>query len=363
MVDTGNPLRVWALVPGPPDLHPGQRFRIEQWAPPLRQEGIHVEYVPFLNAPEVRLLQQPGPLVSKVRVLLTAMWRRLSETPRAGSCDLVYVFRESALVGPAIVERLLARRRVPFVFDFDDAVWVRYVSPSNSYFSLLRFPGKTGTSCRMARAVIAGNSFLESYTRRYNDRVTVVPTTIDTDLYRPRSLLGHGVPIIGWTGSHSTARYLEIIRPALERLRQRLAYKMVVVGAEGFAPRGVEVEHRPWRSASEVKDLSDFDVGVMPLADTEWERGKCALKALQYMALGIPPVLSPVGANREVVEDGVSGRFAASSEEWERALYHLLTEPELRARLGVAARTRVETSYSTRVHAPRVADVLRRAGR
>jgi glycosyltransferase involved in cell wall biosynthesis len=206
---------------------------------------------------------------------------------------------------------------------------------------------------------MAGNSFLAEYAGRYNGRVSVVPTTIDTDAYRPSTRAPNRTPVIGWTGSRTTAPYLEIIRPALERLRRRTEFKLVVVGADGFAPRGVEVEHRPWRSSTEVQDLTDIDVGVMPLADTEWERGKCALKALQYMALGVPPVVSPVGANRQVVEDGVSGRFAESSEEWETTLHLLLTEPGLRARLGRAARARVEASFSCRVQVPRVATVFR----
>jgi len=354
-------LRVLALVPSRRDVSPGQRYRIEQWEPHLRKEGIRIEYAPFLGPEDDGLLQRRGKVGRKAGILLSSLARRVRLAARASGYDLVYLFRESAHIGPAIVERVLAARRIPYVFDFDDAVWVRYVSPANSYFSFLRFPGKTATTCRKARQVMAGNGFLGAYARRYNERVTVVPTTIDTEAYRLLPSRTQGTPVIGWTGSHSTARYLEIIRPALERLRRRVTFKMVVVGATGFAASGVEVEHRPWRSASEVEDLSDFDVGVMPLADTDWERGKCALKALQYMALGIPPVVSPVGVNVEVVEEGRTGRFARSSEEWEDALSTLLTDPELRRRLGAAARTRVEAAFSARAHAPRVSQIFKEA--
>lgn len=356
-------LRILALVPSPLDVNPGQRYRIEQWERHLRGEGIHVDYSPFLTRPTASLLQQPGQVAAKTFGLLAALRRRARLALGVTGYDLVYLFRESAHIGPAIVERILSARGIPYVFDFDDAVWVRYISPSNSYYSLLRFPGKTATSCRGAAAVMAGNSFLADYAKRYNHRVRVVPTTIDTDAYRLASPPANRTPIVGWTGSHSTVRYLEIIRPALENLRRRLPFRMVVVGAEGFAPRGVEVEYRPWRSDTEVQDLSDFDVGVMPLAEGEWERGKCGFKALQYMALGVPPVLSPVGANREIVENGVNGCFAGSPEEWEAALRLLLTDSERRTRLGAAARARVEASFSARVHAPRVAEVFREASR
>jgi glycosyltransferase involved in cell wall biosynthesis len=354
-------LRVLALVPSRLDVSPGQRYRIEQWEPHLRTEGIRLDYACFLDAPADELLRQRGHVARKAATLVGALVRRLRLARTASGYDLVYLFRESALLGPALVERVLARRRIPYVFDFDDAVWVRYVSPANSYYSFLRFPGKTATVCRKAREVMAGNAFLAAYARRYNERVTVVPTTIDTEAYRPLPVRASGVPVVGWTGSHSTARYLELIRPALERLRELTTFRMVVVGATGFAARGVEIEHRPWRSATEVQDLSDFDVGVMPLADTDWERGKCALKALQYMALGVPPVVSPVGVNADVVEEGRTGLLARSTEEWVEALRALVEKPELRGRLGSAARARVEAAFSMRVHAPRVARLFREA--
>jgi glycosyltransferase involved in cell wall biosynthesis len=352
-------LRVLALVPFPPDVSPGQRYRVEQWDRFLRAENIAIHYDSFLAPTEALLLHRPGRVLTKARAMLTALRRRIRLARTASGYHLVYLFRESSHIGPAVVERILAARRIPFVFDFDDAVWVRYVSPTNAYYSLLRFPGKTASSCRLASRVIVGNSFLAEYASRYNERVTIVPSTIDTDSYRPLPVRTQDPPVIGWTGSHSTVRYLKLIVPALTRLRRRTPFRMVVVGAEGFRADGVDVEYRPWRSAREVEDLSDFDVGVMPLTDGEWERGKCAFKALQYMALGIPPVVSPVGANLAVVEDGVNGRLAATTEQWEAVLHELLTAPETRARLGEAARARVETRFSARVQAPRMAKALR----
>jgi glycosyltransferase involved in cell wall biosynthesis len=352
---------VLAWVPEAVGRSPGQRYRIEQWDPYLRREGIEIAYAPFSDEALAALMKRRGSLGRKASGVARAWLRRMRDVRRARGFDLVYLFREGALMGPAVAERALRLVGPPFVFDFDDAVWIRYVSPANSYFSYLRFPGKTATLCRKARHVIAGNAYLHDYAERYNPNVTVVPTTIDTEVYRPLPVRRPTVPVIGWTGSYSTAQYLALVRPALERLRRRMAFRVVVVGAEGFHADGVEVEHRPWRAATEAADLADLDVGIMPLPDAPWERGKCGLKALQYMALGLPVVVSPVGCNTQIVEHGLNGLLARSTEDWEEGLGRLLQDPALRERMGREGRARVEASYSAAVQAPRVARVFREA--
>jgi len=354
-------MRVLAWVPEPLDINPGQRYRIEQWEPHLRRAGIEISYSPFATASLAARLKARGQVGAKAGGVLRALWRRLEEAWSRSRPDLVYVFREGALLGPAVAERILARRGIPFVFDFDDAVWVRYVSPANSYLSYLRFPGKTATLCRLARHVMAGNPHLRDYACRYNAGVTIVPSTIDMERYQARPRQRNAIPVIGWTGSYSTAQYLRLVRPGLERLRKRREFRFVVVGAQGFSADGVEVEHRTWRSATEADDLRDFDVGIMPLPDTPWERGKCGLKALQYMALEIPAVASPVGVNRDIIRHGENGLLASTEAEWEAALERLLTDASLRRALGRAGRATVEAGYSAAVHAPRVAEIFRSA--
>jgi glycosyltransferase involved in cell wall biosynthesis len=354
-------LKVLAWVPQEVDTSPGQRFRIEQWDPYLRREGIEITYAPFAPAHLTTLLQQPGRLAQKAGGIAKALRNRLRDAWKAPAFDLVYVFREGALLGPALIEQVLSSRGVPFVFDFDDAIWVRYVSPANSYLSYLRFPGKTATLCRLACHVMVGNNYLGDYASRYNERVSIVPTTIDTVKYTPILPRADQRPVIGWTGSYSTIQYLRQVRGALERLHARRDFRVVVVGGTGFDADAVEVEHRPWRSATEVQDISGFDIGIMPLPDAEWERGKCGLKALQYMALGIPSVVSPVGVNREIIEHGRNGFLATTEEDWVVTLDRLLVDPELRFRVGRAARVTVEERFSATVHAPRVAQVFRSA--
>lgn len=355
-------MKVLALVPAPLDTTPGQRFRIEQWAPHLESEGIEIDFAPFLDPRTEQAMRKPGGTLKKAVGVSRALGRRLGLAQRARDYDAVYVFREAALAGPPFVERLLARRGSRLVLDYDDAVWVSYLSAANPYLAKLKFPGKTATLCRIARHVMAGNAYLADYARRFNDRVSIVPTTIDTERYRPVPRAPNAVPVIGWTGSYSTAKYLEILGPTLRRLRERIPFRMVVVGGE-FRLDGVDVECRPWDSRREVDDLRGFDIGVMPLLDTEWERGKCGLKALQYMALEIPCVVSRVGVNTEIVKDGAEGFTASTEAEWEQALERLLRDSALRERLGHAARATVVRRYSAQVHAPRVAEILREAAR
>lgn len=354
-------MRVLAWVPQPTNTSPGQRFRIEQWEPHLKPHAIEIVYSPFASPELCALLPRRGHVVSKTLGVLRAVAGRLRESRRVGEFDLLYVFREGALLGPALAERIAARRGVPVVFDFDDAVWVRYVSPSNSVLSYLRFPGKTATLCRLSRHVMAGNHYLEQYARRFNTGVSVVPTTIDTDKYRLRPRRSGSRPVIGWTGSFSTVQYLRIVKPAVERLRRRYDFRFVVIGGSGFGAEGVEVEQRPWRAESEVEDLSDLDIGIMPLPDAEWERGKCGLKLLQYMALGIPAVASPVGANTKIIEHERNGLLVTSESDWEAELARLLADTALASRLGAAGRATVEARYSAQTQAPRVASIFHAA--
>jgi glycosyltransferase involved in cell wall biosynthesis len=352
-------VQVWA--PQPYDTSPGQRFRIEQWEPFLSEAGITLEYSPFMTPELSALLKRRRATLRKAVGVLAALRRRYLEALRAGRFDLVYIFREDAILGPAVPAWIAAARRVPFVFDFDDAVWIRYRSPSNPGFSRLRWPSKTATYCRHARLVLAGNPELQRYAESAGGHAIVVPTTIDTSKYVVPRRPANAPPVIGWTGSFSTEAYLETIRPALEELARRHRFRLVVVGGGAFRLSGAPVEHRPWRADREVEDLSDIDIGVMPLPDNPWERGKCGLKALQYMALGIPPVVSPVGVNSEIVGDGTSGFLAASTTEWVDRLSALLSNDDLRRRIGRAARALVEGEYSAAIHGPRVAHLLREA--
>jgi glycosyltransferase involved in cell wall biosynthesis len=273
--------------------------------------------------------------------------------------DAVLVHREASLLGPAWAERVAKARCRRLIFDFDDAVWLTYVSPTNRHLSYLKFPGKTRAICRMASLVLAGNDHLACWARQFNANVHVVPSTVTLREYRVRPAGQVGMPVVGWTGSHSSVQYLRLVAPALARLRRKLAFRVVLVGVSGVTMPGVDIECRSWNAATEARDLWDFDVGIMPLPDERWARGKCGMKAIQYMAVGVPAVVSPVGANRTIVRDGIDGFHASTEDEWVGALERLLIDIDLRRKLGLAARASVEANYSAEVQAPRVAALLK----
>lgn len=356
-------LRVLALVPYPTGRVPGQRYRIEQWVPHLRALGLEVALSPGLTATAYERLQRCGGLAAKAAGLLAAHARRRRQLRDLTGFDLAYVYREAVPGRSDWIERRLAGR-LPFVLDFDDAIYLPAVSPANAAFAWLKDPGKAERLCRLARRVMVGNDTLAAWAAPRSATVDVVPSTIDTDVYvpAPRDTANDDrLPVIGWTGSATTVPYLEALGPALERVRQQRSFELRVIGGQPRLPPALAARVVPWRAETEVADLLPLDVGLMPLSDDPWSRGKCGMKALQYMALGIPPVVSPVGVNATIVRHDENGLHATSDDEWVAALLRLLDDPGLRARLGTEARRTVEAGYSARVIVPRVAAIFREA--
>ena len=351
-------MRLLAIVPSMYDTSPGQRFRIEQWEPLLLQRGVEITYAPFENELLHGLLYQTGNLGSKLAHVSRGFARRLSVIKSVREFDAVYIFREAALLGPAVFERMIQRRRVPIVFDFDDAIFVSYRSPSNGYLSYLKFAAKTKTICRLASHVMVGNSYLAEYARQFNSNVTIVPTTIDTEKYSVRQKNADDVPVVGWTGSFSTVQHLDTLRSALQKLARQEKFRLRVIGTPEYHLEGVEVEALRWHSQTELADLRPVDIGIMPLPNDAWSKGKCGLKALQFMAMGIPTICSPVGVNTEIIQDGENGFIANTEQEWIDQLGRLLRSPTLRAQIGLAGRATVEQKYSAIAQVPRVYEVL-----
>jgi glycosyltransferase involved in cell wall biosynthesis len=349
-------IRVLALVPYPPGRAPGQRYRIEQWVPFLHQEGVRVTLSPFLSQRGMDVLYQTGHVAMKGWETVRGYLGRVTEALQPTSADVIFVYREAALLGPAWIERLLALRR-PLVFDFDDAIYLADTSQANAWSRGLKSATKVETICRMAHHVTVGNDFLARYAKDRAREVTVIPSTIDTDVYQVRPRARNRVPVIGWTGSVTTVPYLMALAHALRRLREKQEFELRVIGAK-VDIEGLAVRCLPWRAETEPDDLRSLDVGLMPLSGDEWSRGKCGMKALQYMALGIPPVVSPVGVNTTIVRDGVNGFYARTDDEWIDRMALLLEDGPLRRSLGQEARRTVEESYSARTHAPRFAKIL-----
>jgi glycosyltransferase involved in cell wall biosynthesis len=353
-------MRVLALIPSVFDTAPGQRFRIEQWDASLRESGVEIVYAPFECEELHSIISSRGRVGAKLRLVIKAFANRVRALLGVGDFDATYVFREAALFGPAVFEYWIKFSGVPMIFDFDDAVFIPYVSPSNGHLSRLKFPGKTRTICRLSSHVMAGNRHLADYARRVNSNVTIIPTTIDTDKYLLESSKPEApAPVIGWSGSFSTVQHLDILRAPLRRLAAREKFRLRIIGASDYRLDGVEVESVPWRSRTEIEDLRVIDIGMMPLPSDDWSRGKCGLKALQYMALGIPTICSPVGVNSDIIQDGVNGFLASTEDEWVEKLTTLLHSAELRKCLGLAGRRTVEAKFSARSQIPRVLKIFK----
>ena len=234
-------MKVLAIIPNIYDTSPGQRFRLEQWENILREKGVEITYSPFETEDLRRVLYHNGNTLAKIQAVLKNMNRRRREVKSLENFDLVYVFRETAILGPALFERKIADSGVPYIFDFDDAVFVAYKSPANGYLSYLKFPGKTRTICRLATHVMAGNEYLADYAREVNQNVTIIPTTIDTEKYQPdykRQTLAK-TPTIVWSGSFSTVQHLDTLRSALQKLAKTEKFKLRVIGTPQHEIEGV----------------------------------------------------------------------------------------------------------------------------
>jgi len=361
MARTERVRRVLCLVPS---LGAAIRYRLIQFFPMLDQEGFHCTLSSFLSPAGYAIFYKRGLLARKLLYALLGFLRRLGDLLRAIQADIVVVQREAAPFGPAIFEWIIGRiLRRPVIYDIDDPVFVPYVSPTyGALLSRLKFPGKTRTLVRISRKVICASQYVLRYVQSAGNDGIIIPTIVDTNVFKPLHRPPRDLPVIGWVGSHSTAQYLKLIAEAMQRLAHRRAFLLRVVGAERLIViEGVHVENVEWTLDGELGFFQGLDIGVYPIIEDDWSRGKTGFKAIQYMSVGVPPVCSPVGEVPEVVEDGVTGFLAATTEEWVDRLDQLLSDPDLRARMGSAGRRAVEEQYSIDRWGPVLVRVMQEA--
>lgn len=348
--------RILALSPIPEE-GAGCRFRIAQYAPFLASAGYELKIHPLFDERFFRMVYQPGRIGEKAGRLAWRTLARARAVWSSGKYDAVFIYREAYPIGPPLFERMIARRRIPIIYDFDDAIYLPNTSEANRLIGFLKRPGKTAEILRLSSHVIAGNQCLADYATDYATAITVIPTCVDTAVWKPSAgQRSHdAAPVIGWIGTPTTTSYLLQLSDALRRLAQSHRFILRVSGsAHPVEIAGVTVDNSPWQLSREVELFSTCDVGVYPLPDDPWARGKSGLKAIQFMACGVPLVAAPVGVNREIVRDGTSGFFATTPAEWVGRLRLLLESAELRARIGDAGRETVAQRYSLAVAAPRM---------
>ena len=328
------------------------RQRFEQYLPYLERAGHTYTVASLLDDDYLESRLKGGR--RDLAAAAGAAFRHLGHLLHARQFDLVVIGVELFPYFPALFEKYLALLRVPYVFDFDDPIFHYYdLSPHRWVRALLG--NKVRQVITGAAGVFAGSPYLVDYARQFNSRVEYLPTVIDLDRYpvtRDFSTRAERPFTIGWIGSSSTAPYLEQIRTALEEVQRYRPTRLVLVGAGSATLGGIPSDIRPWSEERESTDILKFDVGIMPLTDDAWSRGKCGFKLIQYMATGIPVVASPVGVNREIVEPGVNGYLPASSSGWVDAFLELSNKSALAAKMGAAGRRKVEQKYCVQVTAP-----------
>lgn len=339
---------IWAVHR--PDRSPSQRFRFEQYISYLEANGFAVDFSYIIDAEADKTLYQKGKYWRKFKLLVKAFFKRWKELKRATEYDVFYVQREAFLFGTTYFENRMSRK-VPMIFDFDDAIWLQNVSEANKRLAWLKRPEKTADLIKMATLVFAGNEYLAEYARPINSNVVIVPTTIDTDVYISKPANAYEAanrPVcIGWSGSVTTIQHFQFAEAFLLRLKQQFGDRITikVIGDEKFHHEALGIIGQGWKKETELQDLSEFDIGIMPLPDDKWSKGKCGLKGLQYMALGIPTIMSPVGVNCEIIQHGENGMLATEGQ-WIEQIKELIQSPELRKKIGQEGRRTVERKYS-----------------
>ena len=350
-------MRVLFIAPHPIE-GPSSRYRVYQFLPYLQSCGVEARVRPFVNSKLLHLAFEQGRSFTKTIGLVGATMRRCVDALGAGKWDIIYVHRDAFPFGPPVFERAFKRLGKRLVFDFDDAIFLRSGIYSNFWdrFKDLAKPAKV---IRMADRTVVGNEYLRQYAARHSDRVSVLPTVVDTDYYTPASRAsGQGPLTVGWIGTPSSGRYVEDLLPVFRELAATGQFRFECIGLQPFPTDGLDIRFKPWSLDTEVADLHGFDIGIMPLYDDAEAKGKCGLKLLQYLAVGIPTVSSPVGVNADMIRPMENGLLASSRSEWTEALASLAEDAELRARLGAAGRETAEREYSLHVAGPLMLAIL-----
>jgi len=344
------------------------RYRVEQFVQPLAERGITMTVRPFMDSDLFDSLYKHRSWPLTAAGLMKSGLLRLRDVLASTNIDVIFVQREAMLFGPPVIEWLANRvLRQPMVLDLDDATYVPYTSPTYGRFTkALKFFGKTDYLIRWSRTVVCGNQTIAEYVSSKGGHAEIIPTVVDLEKFRPHEPRDEAVPVLGWVGSHSTFPFLESILPALAELAKSNSFKLKIVGsgqADVSVP-GVEVENLEWKLEREVQDFQSIDIGLYPLnPDNNWATGKSGFKAIQWMAVGVPYVVTPIGAAAQIGEANVTHYFANTHDEWIAKLKVLLADAEKRRAMGASGRQHALEHYGVSAQADKLATVLANAAK
>ena len=340
--------RILFLAPYPHKEAPSQRFRFEQYFDFLNESGYEYELHSFLNQKTWKLLYNKGSFFAKTLGILGSFWRRFLLLFKIRQFDYIFIHREASMIGPPVFEWIIAKvLRRKYIYDYDDAIWLPNYSQQNARFQKLKAYGKVHKIIKWADVVTTGNSFLQDYGRKFNNNVILIPTTIDLVNCHNQSTSQTNEQVnIGWTGTHTTMSYLHQLIPVFQELEKKYSFTFTVISNHEPDFQLESMRFIKWNKQTEIADLASINIGVMPLSENKWSQGKCGFKALQYMALNIPSIVSPVGVNSEIIKDGENGYLCSTLEEWKKTIILLIENKQLREQIGKEGYKTVHNKYS-----------------
>lgn len=343
-----NQKKILFVCPYPENVAPSQRLKFEQYYPIFRGDGFTVHTHAFISKSFWKIIYKPGNFFGKAFYTLSGYLRRLQLLFQLHRYDVVYIHLWVTPFGPPIFEWLVCRLSRKVVYDIDDLVYLKNVeSKAHPLVTLIKGRKKPVFLMKAADHVITCTPYLDQFVRKLNRHTTDISSTIATDRYHPKEDYEMSPPLrIGWSGSLSTSKYLHLLDDVLVELAKEIPFTLVVMGDASFSLPGVHVEAMPWKEEIEISTIRSFDIGVYPLPDEEWVLGKSGLKALQYMAAGVPTVATAIGTIFRIIEDGQNGFLVATPQQWKEKLLLLLNDAGLRKCIGQRAVKTVEESYS-----------------
>jgi glycosyltransferase involved in cell wall biosynthesis len=344
--------KILFVVAFPKKLNSSARFRIELYEKLLKEHQFEFDTAYFWNEAMYGILYEKGNFLLKLKGLIIGFLKRLVLLAKIKKYDYIFILREATPIGPPFFEWICVKvfnKKV--IYDFDDAIWVWQASKNNSIAKIVKASWKVKFICKWAYKVSTGNQYLYDYAARYSKIVVLNPTCVDTEemhnTIKDQNTADKRL-VIGWTGSFSTLIYLYDILGALQELEKKYEFDFLVIADQNPNLPLKNFIYIKWNEASEITDLLKCNIGVMPLNDTEYAKGKCGFKLIQYMSLGIAVVASPVGVNEIIVDEAINGFLCKSKKEWIESLEKLILDVELRKQMGSEGRKKIEQFYSVK---------------
>jgi glycosyltransferase involved in cell wall biosynthesis len=351
--------KILFLSPYPFDKAPSQRLKYEQYYSFIEKAGFEITTSSFVDEKFWKMIYNEGNLFQKGIYTLKGYFRRIKDLLNIRKYDVVYVHLWITPLGTPFFEWLFSIFAKKIIYDIDDLIFLGHTSDANKKSKFLKGKAKAIYLMKKANHVITCTPMLDEFVRKYNSNTTDISSTINTDTYVPKKEYDFKTKIVlGWSGSHSTSKFLHLLDTVFVDLKKEIDFKLLVIGDEDFKLQGIDLTAIEWKASSEVEELSKIDIGLYPLPDEPWVYGKSGLKALQYMALGIPTIASAIGANFRVISNNENGLLVKTDEDWKKAIISLVQDKALREKLGKEGRKNVENNFSLYANKDKYLEIL-----